>query len=319
MKDLLILGNGMAGMTAALYAKRAGLDFKLIGKDEYDFGQIGSAVLVENYPGAKPMPGYTLASGLYDQLLLNNIQVEEREVEQVVGYEDGNTGQQRWMICYKDGFPSDEAKAIIYALGARHRKLPCEVADSEVMIHYCAVCDGPLYKDKTVAIIGGGDVAFTQAEYLSKICRLVYIVMCDQNITASPSTVERVNKLENVVIIQDYPVDKIYPYANGKNGLYCKSKNVDPYSLSVVQADGIFVAIGMIPNTEPLDTWRFTQVLDNNRYIKTDEMGRVDRLDTRGFFAAGDVRQKELRQALTAAADGANAVQAAIQYLRGLE
>ena len=315
MKDLLILGNGMAGMTAALYAKRAGLDFKLVGKDEYDFGQIGSAVLVENYPGAKPMPGYTLASGLYDQLLLNDIQVEEREVSQINGYEDEKTGRQYWMISYKDGLP-DEAKAVIYALGARHRKLSPEVADPEVMVHYCAVCDGPLYKDKTVAIIGGGDVAFTQAEYLSKICRLVYIVMCDQNITASSSTVERVNKLENVVVIQDYPVDKIYPYANGKNGLYCKSKNADPYSPSVVQADGVFVAIGMIPNTEPLKSWRFMNVLDNNKYIKTDEMGRLDSLDLRGFFAAGDVRQKELRQALTAAADGANAVQAAIQYLK---
>lgn len=160
MKDLIILGNGMAGMTAALYAKRAGLDFKLVGRDEYDFGQIGNAVLVENYPCIKPMPGYTLASELYDRLLFNGIGVIEREVSQINGYEDEKTGRQYWMISYKDGLP-DEAKAVIYALGARHRKLPPEVADPEVMIHYCAVCDGPLYKDKTVAIIGGGDVAFT--------------------------------------------------------------------------------------------------------------------------------------------------------------
>lgn len=313
MKDLLILGNGMAGMTAALYAKRAGLDFKLIGKDEYDFGQIGSAVLVENYPGANPMPGYTLASGLYDQLIINGVQTEEHEVKDVFGYTGGETGYTYWVAHYKDG-SFEEAKAVIYALGASHRELSCEIED-KVPIHYCAVCDGPLYKDNVVAIIGGGDVAFTQAEYLSKICRLVYIVMCDQNITASPSTVERVNKLENVVIIQDYPVDKIYHYANGKNGLFCKSQCSDPYSNSVIQADGIFIAIGMIPNTMAIkDNHRFWNILDNNGYIKADEMGRTD---VSGFFAAGDVRQKELRQSVTAAADGANAVQAVIKYLKG--
>ena len=311
MKDLVILGNGMAGMTAALYAKRAGLDFKLIGKDEYDFGQISSAVLVENYPGASPMPGYTLASGLYDQLIINGVQTEEHEVKDVLYHINLKTRRPHWKIFYTDG-TSDEAKSIIYALGASHRKLQCEIEDG-VPIHYCAVCDGSLYKDQTVAIIGGGDVAFTQAEYLSKICRLVYIVMCDQNITASPSTVERVNKLENVVVMQDYPVDRIYHYANGKNGLFSKKQNQVPYSNALIQADGIFVAIGMIPNTNIL-YWGADLILDNAGYIKADEMGRTN---APGFFAAGDVRQKELRQSVTAAADGANAVQAVIKYLKG--
>ena len=103
------------------------------------------------------------------------------------------------MIDYDNG-TMDWARAIIYACGASHRELSCEI-DKDVPIHYCALCDGSLYKDKNVAVIGGGDVAFTQAEYLSKICQYVTIVMCDENVTAAPSTFERVNKIDNIQII----------------------------------------------------------------------------------------------------------------------
>lgn len=303
MKDLIILGNGIAGMTSALYAKRANLDFKIVGRDEFDFGQIANAVMVENYPGVDPMPGFDLAMKIHDQLEDNEIKVEEHEILKVW---PGITPENRvdWRIAYKDG--EDKAKAIIYALGAKHRRLNCEIEEG-IPIHYCALCDGALYKDKTVAIIGGGDVAFTQAEYLSKICKEVNIVMCDENVTASPSTFERVSKIDNVYIIYNYPIQAIVKYANGKYGL--KKPNCDDFSLSNIQTDGIFVAIGMKPNIEPISE---KEIICPNGYIYTNDKCCSNRL---GFFAAGDIRGKTTRQAITAAADGAIAVNSVCDYL----
>ena len=172
----------MAGMTAALYAKRANLDFKIVGRDEYDFGQIGNAILVENFPCAESQSGFDLAMKLHDQLTANEIEIEEHEITEVA------KDDELFTIKYADG-SFDTAKTVIYALGASHRKLNIDTSDAP--IHYCALCDGALYKDKTVAVIGGGDVAFTQAEYLSKICKHVSIVICDENVTASPRTFER--------------------------------------------------------------------------------------------------------------------------------
>ena len=308
MKDLIILGNGMAGMTAALYAKRANLDFKIVGRDEYDFGQIANAVRVENFPCVKPQPGQDLAMNLHDQLTIeNDIIIEEHEVTKITQAMINHYGL-GFHIDYADG-TDDFCKTVIYALGASHRKLDCEIEEG-IPIHYCAVCDGAFYKDKTVAIIGGGDVAFTEAEYLSKICKLVYVVMCDENITAAPSTYERVRNLENVVILQNYSIKRIIKYANGKYALI--RPEVDEYSNANVQTDGIFVAIGMIPNTTPLK-----EIVELNQdgyfWYWPDTL---QSMDVRGLFVAGDVRAKNVRQAITAAADGAIAVQSVINYLK---
>jgi thioredoxin reductase (NADPH) len=198
---------------------------------------------------------------------------------------------------------------MIYALGAKHRKLNCTI-DPEVPIHYCALCDGMLYKDKTVAIIGGGDVAFTQAEYLSKICKIVTIVMCDENITAAPSIVDRVEKTDNIFILKNYPIEGIFKTADER--IILQKKSYDRYQLANLQADGIFVAIGMIPNTTPIDIY---DVVNKDGYITALDTG-ISMLNP-GFFAAGDCRTKTTRQALTAASDGANAVNSTIIYLRG--
>lgn len=316
MKDLIILGNGMAGMTAALYAKRANLDFKIVGKDEYDFGQIGNAVLVENYPCASSQTGFDLAMSLHNQLEANDIKVEEHEVISV----EKTTGllPLPFIVEYADG-TVDEAKSIIYALGATPYKLKCEI-ETGVPIHYCAICDGPLYKDKTVAIIGGGDVAFTQAEYLSKICKQVSIVMCDRNVTAAPCTFERVSKIKNIRIIYDFVINEIvtnkfYIVDNNNEGhRFIISRQVPDDGkarLLGISADGIFVAIGMKPNIAPLDI--FLDCWDEKGHIITDnECGTK----YPGLFAAGDIRQKQVRQAITAAADGAIAVQGVINYLK---
>lgn len=302
MKDLIILGNGMAGMTAALYAKRANLDFKLVGKDEYDFGQIGNAILVENFPCAASQSGFELASNLHDQLEVNDIKVEEHTVTRILKLSDEN-----FSIYYEDG-EVDIACSIIYALGASHRKLNCEI-DNNVKLHYCALCDGALYGDKNVAIIGGGDVAFTQAEYLSKICNRVTIVMCDENVTAADATFKRVKDINNIYIIQNYPVSKIEKNQDkiGKISLLCAARPNDSINI-----DGIFVAIGMIPNVEPIKNLEDIKITSMG--VVADESGNTG---VDGFFVAGDVRFKSVRQALTAASDGANAINSVLNYLKG--
>lgn len=311
MKDLIILGNGMAGMTAAFYAKRANLDFKLVGKDEYDFGQIGNAILVENFPCAASQSGMDLAMSLHDQLIDNDIQIEEHEVTKITQTMINNSGL-IFLINYADG-TNETCKAVIYALGASHRQLNCEIEEG-IPIHYCALCDGPLYKDKNVAIIGGGDVAFTQAEYLSKICKNVCILMCDENVTAAASTFERVNKINNITIKMNFPVGKISRSLNTNSCLYtlyeqsfCEKENGIG---KAIKADGIFVAIGMIPNLEPI---KFLPIKSTPMGIVATENGETE---LEGFFVAGDVRMKNVRQGLTAAADGANAVNSVINYLK---
>lgn len=305
MKDLIILGNGIAGMTAALYAKRANLDFKIVGRDEYDFGQIANAVMVENYPGVDPMPGFDLAMKIHDQLEDNGIKIEEHEIVKVW---PGITPENRidWRIAYKDG--EDRAKAIIYALGANYRKLNCKIEEG-IPIHYCALCDGNFYKDKDVAIIGGGDVAFTQAEYLSKICKNVVILMCDENITAWPSTAERVKEIKNVSIEYNFPIKSIKK-KDGRIYLFTEISNPALSFKYGPIVDGVFVAIGMVPNIEPIVEKEI--ICPNSYYIYTNDECCSNR---DGFYAAGDIRGKTTRQAITAAADGATAVNSVCSYL----
>lgn len=298
MKDLIILGNGIAGMTAALYAKRANLDFKIVGRDEYDFGQISNAILVENFPCVPPQPGMDLAMGLHEQLSNMGVEVEEHEVKEVLRESDGI-----YSIEYADE-TFDYAKTVIYALGASHRTLPIDTTN--VPIHYCALCDGNLYAHKTVAVIGGGDVAFTQAEYLSKICENVTIIMCDENVTAAPSTFDRISKIDNIEIIYNYPVESIDSYSN--RWALLNNEN------SII-VDGIFVAIGMTPNATPLK--HSGVLLDRDGYIAA-QAGTLESVTSAGFYAVGDVREKNVRQAITAAADGAIAVNSAMQYLKTL-
>lgn len=312
MFDLIILGNGMAGMTAAIYAKRANLNFKIVGRGEYDFGQIGEAILVENYPCVPSMSGFDLALSLHDQLTDIGVDIEENEVIKVSKVTNSET-EHYYTIKYENG-TIDETKTVIYALGAVHRGLSCEV-DKGIPLHYCALCDGSFYKDKSVAVIGGGDVAFTQAEYLSKICKYVRILMCDRNVTAAQSTFERVSKIKNVEIHYDYIIDKIVkdPITN-EISIFRKVPNDNNARLLGVSAAGIFVAIGMIPNTDPIDIY---DVVNKQGYVIADE--NCESILSPGFFAAGDVRTKSVRQSITAASDGANAVQSVVNYLNSIK
>lgn len=303
MKDLVIIGGGIAGITAAIYAKRAGLDFCLITEQMYSSGQIENATIIENYPGLCGTSGVEFSNRLQEELETFEVDVIETKVDHITELSIEDWLKPGWIV-YANSIPY-ETKTIIFAGGAKHRKLDVPY-DEKVKFHYCATCDGALYRDKTVAVIGGGNVAFTEALYLSKICKQVMILMCDENITAEQAEVKRVLNTANITLFQNSPVTSITTLDNGFFEIHSNQEDNRDISFTV---QGIFVAIGMEPAECPygLDT-------DKNGYIIANDMG-IPTWDN-GFYVAGDVRTKKLRQSITAAADGANCVASVIDYIR---
>lgn len=305
MKDLIIIGNGIAGITAAIYAKRANLDFEVIGREQYSSGQIENATVIENYPGLAGATGVEFSNRLQEHLDALGVEVIEGNVDYIEA-PDASDSNSSWGVYLENG-QSFDTKTVIFAGGAKHKTLNIP-SSGRVEYHYCATCDGALYKNKDVAVIGGGNVAFTEALYLANICRTVYILMCDDNITADITEVERAKNTPNIILIKDYPVEYI-------------DMGIDFYNLISGQAgckvQGIFVAIGMEPEKCPYD------LETENGYIRAGEDGipivqlhsETYKVDN-GFYIAGDVRTKQLRQSITAAADGANCVASVINYLK---
>ena len=311
MKDLIILGNGIAGMTAAVYAKRAGLDFMLIGQDEDIHGQVDNAISIENYIGLPFISGFELGNKFADHLRELSIEVTEDEVMTVYKYIDDKYSYPVFEITgeYNKKY---YAKSVIYALGCTHRHLNADIGDN-IHVHYCATCDGYLYSGKDVVVVGGGNSAFTEALHLSNTCRNVMIVMCDENITADAIEVERVKHRENITIIKNFPIGVI----RNENGkfleLICTDKS-SPNVNDAIMTDGVFVAIGMKP--VDVDLYVYDLVRDKAGFIVGHETGTTS---SKGFFVAGDARTKKLRQCVTASADGANAVASVIDYLNSIK
>lgn len=299
MYDTIILGNGIAGMSAAIYAKRANLNFKIIGEDEFSVGQIENAVLVENYPGIKAIRGYDLGNSIKEQLEENNIEIEENTIESIE--EDGETFGNTFTIAYADG-REDITKTVIYALGAKHRPLSdiCDM-DKDVIYHHCAICDGPLYKNKTVVLIGGGNTAFTEALYLSNIAKKVIIIT--DKIVADKVLQKRAYETENIHIHNHSCINKIY-----MDRVIRVNFTVEGIPLDI-HTDGLFAAIGTIPQSQYCPEG----IKLINNYVLAPETGETN---IKGFYVAGDVRYKKLRQAITAAADGANCVNSVVEYLK---
>lgn len=310
MKDLIILGNGIAGMTAAVYAKRAGLDFTLIGIDECIHGQVDNAISIENYLGFPFISGFELGSKFADHLRELSIEVVEDEVKTIYKYIDEKYKYPVFEITGENN--KYNSKSVIYALGCTHRHLNAEIGDN-IHVHYCATCDGYLYNGKDVVVIGGGNSAFTEALYLSNICRSVLIVMCDENITADAIEVERVNNRDNITIIKNFPIGVIRNETGKFLELICTDKNSTNVN-DTIMTDGVFVAIGMKP--VDVDMYVYDLVRDNAGFIVGDETGTTS---SKGFFVSGDARTKKLRQCVTASADGANAVVSAIDYLNSIK
>ena len=331
--DLVIIGSGPAGLAAAIYAQRARLNTLVIEKEMMSGGQVLSTYEVDNYPGFPGINGFDLGMKLRqhaDQLEAVFCEDEVEAVELVKAEEQGeeqlqaaelheasdsmmsaqeagkteNSAVMKKIIGKKDTY---YGKTVIIASGAMHSKLgvPGEEEFGGMGVSYCATCDGAFFRKKVTAVVGGGDVAIEDAIFLARMCEKVYLIHRRDQLRGARSLQEKLFALDNVTVLWDTVVEEIR--GEGKvNSLAVK--NVKTQEQSELSVDGVFVAVGITPNSQP-----FSQLLTlDHGYIAADETCETG---VPGVFAAGDVRKKQLRQIVTAVADGANAVTSAERYL----
>lgn len=297
MVDIIIVGSGPAGMSAAVYGKRAGLSVLVIEKVYYGTGQVAESSHVDNYLGIPGINGYELGEKFRSHA--EGLGVEFKDGE-VIRFEKA---ADRWYVHLKNG-ETLESKTVVYAAGAAHRHLgvPGEEEFSGKGVSYCATCDGAFFKGKDVAVVGGGNTAMDDAIYLADICNKVYLVHRRDVFRGDATTLTKLKETENIELVVPAKVQEV------KGGQVVTALQLeDGRSLEV---SGVFVAVGMQPATSMLQG---IVLMDDNGYIIADETGRTS---AAGFFAAGDVRTKELRQIITAVADGANAATSAERYIR---
>ncbi len=301
--DVLILGGGPAGYTAALYASRAGLDTLLLEKMSVG-GQMALTGDIDNYPGfSEGVDGFTLGMKMQTGAERFGAETEYAEVTGV----DFSAQNKRVITIGGEYF----AKAVIIATGANPRELGIdgEAALTGNGVHYCAHCDGRFYKDKTVAVIGGGNSAVADAFYLSRLVKKVYLVHRRDTLRATKIYHEPLIKCDNVEFVWDSVVKEFITDGKLKG---VSVQNIKTQDMSEILCDGVFISIGRKPATEFLGS---EIALDKNGYIIADETTKTN-ID--GVFAAGDIRTKALRQVVTAAADGAVAAHYAEEYLSKL-
>lgn len=304
MYDLIIVGAGPAGLAAAIYAARAELKFIVLEKEMMSGGQIINTYEVDNYPGLFHMGGFDLAMKFREHADALGASFVTGEVEKIVSSSEGKK-----VIC-KDG-AEYETKTVILAGGARHRKL--EVPGEEKLtgsgVSYCATCDGAFFRGKEVAVVGGGDVAVEDALFLARLCKKVYVIHRRDSFRAARTLVSRLTVTENVEIIYDSVVKEIQGNFKVETLLLENKKTKEERTVAL---DGIFIAVGMLPETQ---AYRELVEMDDSGYIIADETGVTS---DPAVFAAGDIRTKALRQVVTAASDGANAVQSVERYLANM-
>lgn len=297
MVDIIIVGSGPAGMSAAVYGKRAGLSVLVIEKVYYGTGQVAESSHVDNYLGIPGINGYELGEKFRSHA--EGLGVEFKDGE-VIRFEKA---ADRWYVHLKNG-ETLESKTVVYAAGAAHRHLgvPGEEEFSGKGVSYCATCDGAFFKGKDVAVVGGGNTAMDDAIYLSDICNKVYLVHRRDVFRGDATTLMKLKETENIELVVPAKVQEV----KGEQVVTALQLE-DGRSLEV---SGVFVAVGMQPATSMLQG---IVLMDDNGYIIADETGETS---AAGFFAAGDVRTKELRQIITAVSDGANAATSAERYIR---
>ncbi len=299
--DLIIIGSGPAGLGAAIYAQRARLDTLVIEKAMVSGGQVLTTYEVDNYPGLPGIGGYDLGLKFREHADKLGAQFQE---DQVLKVEDDRPDGTKRVVCVNGTY---EAKALILATGAVHRKLgiPGEEEFGGMGVSYCATCDGAFFRNKVTAVIGGGDVAVEDAIFLARMCSKVYLIHRRDALRAAKSLQESLMALENVEILWDSVADSI----QGDGKVECLSiSNVKTGEKQELPVQGVFIAVGITPESSA-----FAGLVEmEHGYIKAGEDGKTS---APGIFAAGDVRTKQLRQIITAAADGANAVTSAERYL----
>jgi thioredoxin reductase (NADPH) len=298
--QVVIIGGGPAGLTAGLYSARSRFNALLIEKGIIG-GQITNAERLENYPGfSKGVSGIELGQLIHEQATSYGLETLLGEVTKVV------PGQRHNLVNTNEG--DFIAESIIIASGAQFRKIEVPGEDKYVGkgVSYCATCDGPLFKGKTVAVIGGGDSAVTEALYLSKFASSVKLIHRRSRLRASKIFEERAAAERKIEFIWDTVVSQIEGDGVVKQ---LTLKNIKNDRISVLELAGVFVAIGSRPNSTQ---WRELLPLDEAGYIITNEL-----METKipGIFAAGDVRHNSARQAITAAGDGATAAISAARFL----
>lgn len=298
MYDVIIIGSGPAGLSAAIYAKRAELNTLVIEKEYMSGGQIINTYEVDNYLGLLGINGFDMAERFRAHADKLKVEFASETVHRVEKKEDYFE-----VYCSKKSFST---KSIIIATGAHHRKLgvPGEDAGLGKGVSYCATCDGAFFRNKEVAVVGGGDVAVEDAIYLARICKKVYLIHRRDTLRAAKSLQNQLFSFKNVECIWNAEVKEIIGMSRVKTIRLERAGRSEMRDVS-----GVFIAVGISPNTQMFESF---VDMDENGYIMADETGVTS---MPGVFAAGDVRTKKMRQIITAAADGANAVASVEQWL----
>lgn len=303
--DVIIIGSGPAGLSAAIYAIRAELNVLVIEKAGLSGGQIINTYEVDNYPGLPGISGFDLSMKMREHADKLGAQFVMGEVVKFSIEGDDK-------VITLDNDEQYRSKSAVIATGGvpRHLNVEGEEKFAGMGVSYCATCDGAFFKNKTVAVVGGGDVAVEDAIFLARICKQVYVIHRRDEFRASNYLSTKLLSMENVTVLWDSVVEEII----GDNSVkLMKVKNIKNNEQTSLDIAGIFIAVGYLPNSE---VYQNVVATDPSGYViaKEDCVTNVP-----GVFAAGDVRTKDLRQIITATADGANAITAVEKYLNNLK
>lgn len=293
--DCIVIGSGVSGMTASIYLKRAALDILLLEKS-MPGGQITQTGMIENYPGFIG-DGSTLALTMYDQVKENEVNHKFANVLKI----------QKTDKAFKIMTSSEEyeTKKIILATGRTPNHLNLENEEQLIGrgVSYCAICDGPLYKNKTVAVVGSGNSALEEGIYLSSICKKVIFINRSEKFKGSKVYIEKLKTLNNIEILYNTSIVELLEENN-------QLAKVKLSNTNYLEIDGLFVYIGFTPDTKYLEE---TDVKTENQYVLTDENGKTN---VEGIYACGDVIKKNFYQISTAVGEGAKT---ALQVIRDFE
>lgn len=301
MYDIIIIGAGPAGLTAAIYARRAEKSVLVIEKETFG-GQITHSPKVENYPGFPTASGNELADRFIEHTIAQGAMIELDEVTKI----EGTPGH----FVVKGVAKDYEGRSVIIATGSHHRRLGIDGEErlTGEGVSYCAVCDGAFYRGQSVAVIGGGNSALQDAVLLSEGCEKVYVVQNLPYLTGEERLRRILETRQNVEIIYSSVVKKLLGYEALRS---IEIENTENGERRALMVSGMFVCIGQQPENEPFAD---VTTLDSRGYITADE-GCVPYGSPDGIFVAGDCRTKEIRQVATATADGAVAALAAVKFL----
>lgn len=295
--DVIIIGAGPAGLTSALYLKRANKKILILEAKSYG-GQIINANKIENYPGIEEISGFTFATNLYNQVKKLGAEIKHETVIRVENDKTVITNNNKY-----------QAKAIILATGSENKKLhlPNEEKYIGKGISYCATCDGNFYKDKIVAVVGGGNTALEDALYLANLAKKVYLIHRRQEFRGESKYLEEIKSKNNIELLLNTTISSL----NGEDKLEKITLKDNLNNEKDLNITGLFIAIGQKPKNEI-----FQNIVDltTDGYIKT-----IDGVHTKttGIYAAGDTREKDLRQLTTAVSDGSIAATIAIKEMKG--